>query len=43
MSAVRNGRKFEWDQVNVYQVRDGKISDVQSHIQQQYEFDQFWG
>ena len=43
MSAVRNGRKFEWNQVNVYQVRDGKIADVQSHIHQQYEFDQFWG
>ena len=42
MSAVRNGTKFEWDHVNVYQVRDGKITDVQEYIHQLYDFDQFW-
>ena len=42
MSATRNGQKFEWDHVNVYDIRDGKLANVRWHIHQQAEFDNFW-
>ena len=42
MSSTRNGQKFEWDHVNVYDIRDGKLSNVRWHIHQQAEFDKFW-
>ena len=42
MSATRNGQKFEWDHVNVYDIRDDKIANVRWHIHQQAEFDKFW-
>ena len=40
--AERNGRGFDFNRSTVYEVRDGKIADIQIHEEDQYAVDEFW-
>lgn len=39
--AVRNGRRFDWNQIGIYHFRDGKFSEVWLHPTNRVEFDEF--
>ena len=39
--AVRNGRRYDWNQIGIYHFRDGKFSEVWLHPTNQKELDEF--
>lgn len=40
--AVRNGTSYDFNRSTVYQMRDGKIADIEVHEEDQYAIDAFW-
>lgn len=42
MSAERDGRRLSWRQVNLYDVRDGKILEVWQHPNEIDTWQRFW-
>lgn len=42
MSAEYDGKRFTWQQVNLYHVRDGKVCEVWQHPSDPFEWDSFW-
>jgi hypothetical protein len=42
LTADRKGEHGQWHWVNVYHVRDGRISEYWGHVVDQYSFDEFW-